>query len=216
MTKRLISWALLLYALLLTGTQAVAQGNDQLRDQITRQAASMALPATWVHEGLGSTGFLDDPKTKEIVDRSPAAYALAWAALQAEERRPGTAVQLLQHVAQGIAANHADAIRHEPALMAYFQAFPQGKPIPAPALRLFEFARSIEAGSDIAQRLPNPAQVMLEPLAKYAYAYPGGMQGMMVDVLHLTPTDAMSIERSSPDVSRALFTAIERAPIPLS
>jgi len=63
-----------------------------------------------VHEGLGSTGFLDDPKTKEIVDRSPAAYALAWAALQAEERRPGAAVQLLQHVAQGIAANHADAL----------------------------------------------------------------------------------------------------------
>ncbi|MCU1249753.1 MAG: hypothetical protein JWQ49_2782 [Edaphobacter sp.] len=214
MTRRLISCALLLYAFLLTGTQVVAEVSAQLRDQIMRQAASMALPATWVHEGLRSTGFLDDPKTREIVERSPAAYALAWAALQAEEEGPGAAVQLLQNVAQGIAAHHADAIRHEPALIAYFQVFPKDRPVPPPTPRRFAFARSIEARPDIAQRLPNAAQVMIAPLAKYAYAYPGGMQGMMVEVLGIAPTDAMSIERSSPEVPRALFTAIERAPVP--
>ena len=37
---------------------------------------------------------------------------------------------------------------------------------------------------------------------------------MMVDVLHIAPTDAMTIEQSSPDVARALFTAIEHAPVP--
>jgi hypothetical protein len=214
MTKRLIVRALLLCAFLVTGSQVVAQVSAQLRDQVTRQAASMALSATWVHEELRLTGFLDDPKTKEIVERSPAAYALAWAALQAEEKNPGAAVQLLQDVAQGIAANHADAIRHEPALRSYFQMFPQNQPVPPPTPRQFAFARSVEARPDIAQRLPEAAQEMITPLAKYAYAYPGGMQGMMVEVLRISPTDAMSIEQSSPDVARAVFTAIERAPVP--
>jgi hypothetical protein len=86
MTKRLIVRALLLCILLVTGSRVVAQVSAQLRDQVTRQAASMALSATWVHEELRLTGFLDDPKTKEIVEHSPAAYALAWAALQAEEK----------------------------------------------------------------------------------------------------------------------------------
>lgn len=214
MTKRFIACALFLCAFLVTGSRVVAQVSAQLRDQVTRQAASMALSATWVHEELRSTGFLDDPKTKEIVERSPAAYALAWAALQAEEENPGAAVQLLQDVAQGIAANHADAIRHEPALRSYFQKFQQNQPVPPPTPRQFAFARSVEARPDIARRLPEAAKEMIMPLAKYAYAYPGGMQGMMVEVLRIPPTDAMSIEQSSPDVARALFTAIERAPVP--
>lgn len=214
MTKRLLSCALLVYALLLTGTQVVAEVSAQLRDQVMRQTASMALPATWVHEGLGSTGFLDDPKTREIAEHSPAAYALAWAALQAEERSPGTAVQLLQYVAQDIAAHHADAIRHEPALIPYFQVFPKDRPVPSPTPRRFDFARTIQARPDIAQRLPSAAQEMMAPLAKYAYAFPGGMQGIMVEVLQIPPTEAMSIEQSSPDVAQAIFTAIEHAPVP--
>ena len=214
MTKRLISCALFLCAFLLTDSQNVAAVSPQLRDQVMQQAASMALPATWVHEGLGSTGFLDDPKTNEIVEHSPAAYALAWAALQAEEAHPGAAVQLLQNIAQDIAAHHADAIRHEPALKAYFQAFPQDKPVPPPTPRRFAFARSIEATPDIAPRLPTAAEDMIGPLAKYAYSHPGGMQGMMVEVLGIAPTDAMSIEQSSPDVARAIFTAIAHAPVP--
>jgi hypothetical protein len=92
--------------------------------------------------------------------------------------------------------------------------FPQNQPVPPPTPRQFDFARSVEASPDIAQRLPEAAQEMITPLAKYAYAYPGGMQGMMIEVLRISPTDAMSIEQSSPDVARALFTAIERAPIP--
>jgi hypothetical protein len=92
--KRFLSCVLVLCAFLLTGTQVVAEVSTQLRDQVMQQAASMALSATWVHEELRSTGFLDDPKTREIVERSPAAYALAWAALQAEEKQPGTAVEL--------------------------------------------------------------------------------------------------------------------------
>ncbi|MGC4052977.1 MAG: alpha/beta fold hydrolase [Paludibaculum sp.] len=214
MKQRFLSFTLILCALLVISTQAIAEVSAQLRDQIMRQAASMALPATWVHEGLLPTGFLDDPKTREIVERSPAAYALAWAALQAEEKQSGAAVQLLRDVAQSIAAHHSDAIRHEPALIDYFSLFPRDMPVPPPSPRRFSFQRSIVARPDIAERLPSAARAMIGPMAKYAYAYPGGMQGMMVEVLRVAPTDAMTIERSSPDVGRALFTAIERAPVP--
>ncbi|MGT2476674.1 hypothetical protein [Paraburkholderia terrae] len=208
--------ALVLLALACAGAlmQAVGQITPQLRDHVMQQAQSLTFSSSALQEELQVTGFLSDPKTEQIVKRSPPAHALAWAALQAERKQPGAAVELLHFVAQGIAAHHADAIRYEPKLRAYFSQFPTNAPVPSPQARRFNFDRTVPSAPDVAAQLPQGAKALLEPLSKYSLVHPGGVHGLMVDVLGLKATEAMDIEQSSGDVSDALLTGIRHAPIP--
>ncbi|CAD6547755.1 hypothetical protein ACFQ3P_25885 [Paraburkholderia sabiae] len=214
--KRIFATALLALACIVALIPAFAEITQQFRDQVMQCAQSLTFSSSALHEELRMTGFLDNARTDEIVERSPPAYALAWAALQAERKRSGAAMELLQNVAQGIAAHHADAIRYAPALRTYFSQFPPDAPVPAPVARRFEFDRTVGATPDVAARLPAAARRLLEPLSSYSGLHPGGMHGLMVDVLGLSPTVAMDIEQSSSDTSDALMTGIAHSSIPPS
>jgi hypothetical protein len=212
--RRILSIIVTALACVCSSVPAAADVSPQLREQVLQQAQSLALGSSALLDELRSTGFLADPKTEQIVLRAAPAHALAWAALQAERAHAGAAVELLQSVAQGVAANHADAIRYEPTLRQHFSQFSTAAPVPTPHIRKFDFDRKVGSSSDVANRLPPAAQQLLEPISKYAGVHPGGMHGMMVDVLGLHPTVAMDIERSSDNAARALVASIERAPIP--
>lgn len=208
---------LLLVLICCTATLPVAAVvTPELREQVLQKARSLAFSSSALVEELRAVGFLDDPKTAQMVAQAPPAHALAWAALQAERAHAGAAMDLLQSVAQGVAAHHADAIRYEPAFQRHFEKFPTSDPVPSPPPHKFAFDRSVVSTPDVARRLPAPAQRLLEPLAKYSGVHPGGMRGLLVDVLGLHSTLAMDIEQSSVDVSRALQTGIEHASIPPS
>ena len=184
-----------------------------LRAQIEQQAANMALAMSPVREELRLTGFLDDRKVAAIALKSPPAHALAWAAIQAEEAKPGAAVALLEHVALGLASRHVDAIRYEPQLSAVFKGYRSG-PIPPPPLRTFAFDRAASDSAVSLNRLPARAEAMLQPLAKYALAYPQGVQGLLVHALKLRPTEAMQLEKSARSVEELIPQAIRRAAPP--
>lgn len=215
--KRILRSILLVILLASSAKNIFAEVSGDVREKITQQAASLSVSASpMLQEGLRITGFLDDPKTNLIAGRAPPAYALAWAALQAENESEGSGVQLLQTVAQSIAAHHNDAIRREVAFATYFSQFPENQPVPPPSRSKFTFDRSIPPAGDMASRLPLAARQLLRPLSYYADLHPGGLYGLMVDSLGLRGTDAMNIEQSSPDVASALITGVERAPIPPS
>lgn len=192
---------------------AHADITPQLRHQIEQQAKAISLSRSAILEELRLTGFLDDKKTAQLAMKSTPTNALAWAALQAEEAKPGTAVELLETVAKGMAAKHVAAIRYEPELAYLFKGAPQG-PITAPPARKFAFSRvSGNTGNAIAS-LPAKAQKLLVPLAKYAIAHPGGVQALLTGTLRLRPADALELERSSRSVDDLLAAAIRQAEPP--
>ena len=192
---------------------AYADITPQLRHQIEQQAKAISLSRSAVLEQLRLTGFLDDKKTAQLAMKSTPTNALAWAALQAEEATPGAAVELLETVAKGMAANDVAAIRYEPQLAYLFKGAPQG-PITAPPARKFAFSRVSGSAENAIARLPVKAQTLLIPLAKYAIAHPGGVQALLTGTLRLRPADALELERSSRSVDVLLAAAIRQAEPP--